>query len=121
MKGYIQLVNTETNEVIQQRVGFKNNIEYYEDKVWKTSEQVKVIFVTETDYAQPWKFLSPLLKNTEVKIFADVYDDMPLDSSPAWTGSAEELENMELSGFDVAGDCWTAYTANGTWVGTSEY
>ncbi|MFW7525658.1 hypothetical protein ACODM8_16185 [Vibrio ostreicida] len=117
MSGYIQLVNKSDGKVIGQRIGKESDIEYCKSHVWWVTPEVEVIHVMESEFAQPWKFLCPVPRNTVVNVFADYLDsNAPKDLEPSWTGKACELESI-----DIAEDTWNAFTSDGQWVGTSEF
>ncbi|MBE4779856.1 hypothetical protein HJ167_19880 [Vibrio parahaemolyticus] len=122
MFGFVQLINKNTKEVLQQRIGSKEHLEYYSEKVWVVNDSQEIVFVNETSVAQPFKFMRPVPKDEVIHVFSDLLEtEMPKDNEATWIGKASDLEAMEFSGHDVAGDTWNAFTQKGEWVGTSEY
>lgn len=122
MHGFIQLIDKKTNHVLQQRVGEPSHVEYCSQYAWRVDPTVKVIFTEESDFAQPYKFMRPVQRDTIINIYAEYLDDTaPTDLEPTWKGKAFELEEMDMSAHDVAGNTWNAFTDDGEWIGTSEY
>jgi len=119
---YIQLINTTNNEVVQQRLGGPNEVNHHKLNTWNVKTGLEVICVTSSDYAQPYKFMSPVPKETKVLVYQDeTLDTLPINETPTWTGTAFELETMELGAHSIVGESWSAFTSYGKWIGTSEY
>ncbi|MEQ0217878.1 hypothetical protein ABLV18_27790 [Klebsiella sp. CN_Kp114] len=120
--GYIQLIDEINNEVIQQRIGYPHQVEYYAENVWMVHDGFKIVFSMKSDLYQPNKFFNPVKKDSIIRFYNDYLEIIPpKDISPTWIGKAFELEFLEISGFFVSGNTWNAFAQDDEWIGTSEY
>jgi len=120
---YTQLICKESGRVVAQEKGPTEQVETIKRRFQVQPDQ-EIIVTENSEYSEPFKFLRVVLKEEVIrvydKLFFDLEDGQLPDCEPVWVGKAIELENMPLSGHDVAGDEWGAYTEEGEWVGTSE-
>ncbi len=125
--GYIQLLSS-TKQVLSQRIGTEEQIEFFKNKVWFVKENFSVIFINKSELAQPCGFFSPVNKKDTVILYSlfkdeddSIYDPRkePKSNESLLIIKAEDLENKNISSL-IKQDCWNAYV-NGEYSGTSEY
>ncbi|QSV17635.1 hypothetical protein [Photobacterium ganghwense] len=126
MKGYIQLIDKQTNDVLAQRVGSPEDVDYMKNVAWRVDgdNSKKVVFSESTDVADPLKVFRPVPKDTILHIYDDYLDDqMPVGKMPVWSGPAHELERSDGGIYStvVPSDTWSTFTDDGEFIGTSEF
>ncbi|MBH9739891.1 hypothetical protein CJ419_09125 [Vibrio navarrensis] len=123
MTGFIQLINTLTDTVVSQRIGDSGEITYFKNRVWIVVPPLCVKHVMRSEVSQPWKFFAPVPKSLEVYVYDDCVDNVrPVAQQPSWVGTAQELETLQAEDDeDVLGECWSAFSSTGQWLGTSEF
>jgi hypothetical protein len=121
-KGYIQLIDSNTKEVLAQRQGLNTPefFEYHRNNVWLVRPGQELIFVETSECSHPPKFFGALPNSTYIKVYQELTTEEPGHLTPDWEGTIEALERDHydtVSAFDT----WNAFDQDHNWVGTSEF
>ncbi|NOI21228.1 hypothetical protein F0223_23815 [Vibrio coralliilyticus] len=121
-KGYIQLIDINTKQVLAQREGLNTPefFEYHRHKVWVVKPEQALIFVDTSECSHPPKFFRALPDNTYIKVYKELTTEEPEHLTPDWEGTIEALEREHYDMVTEFGT-WNAFDQDHNWVGTSEY